>query len=479
MNTPATLCAGIALLMATGLAAQTLDSCGFHVQYQAFDADFNTAQLDRITALETGDQYAFYLQDAAGNTATNRFRRLLTDRQGLLLSVTDFQFPCLLAAVGRDGSFFCADPTAEGIRISRLSAPGDTIWSGIFGQPGLIPYGILDLGPEGLLVTGAEPYTPPQVFFPKGFLLKIDANHQQEWFEWYDGLGQQGALTRAIPDNEGGYFVEGRYTVGYFTYEEGIRFDSEGHFLWKQQIGTSAYSIVEGMAATSEGGLLATAFGYAPNGPGASCQFYKIAPDGAVLENGCPLGLLPDDQNYFVQGLSGILPCASGGFLTGLYHIGVGASRFVFMRLDAQTDTVWTRGFDKFVRLITPLPGDASLGYYHNYGTAALGLVKIGAGGELAPCAISAVAEPGAGPLRIAPNPAGDVFTIALSPEAPATNARWRLLDARGRLVREGILSGGTPAEVRVGDLPAGSYACWLLTENGAVFTSKLLISRP
>ena len=484
MNTITTRLAVLLLFLCPTLSAQTLDTCGFRTVCHPFDTAFPYYLKWDMSARENGDQYEFYFHGTTTLAPKNRFRRFTTDRQGVILGRTDFMFNCLAAVAGRDGTFLCADTTGTGIRVSRLAAPGDTIWTGVFGQPGLIPYGLLDLGDAGVVVAGAEPYKPPYVWFPKAFLLKIDGDQTETWMTLYDDLGQDGRFRRIFPARDGGYLVEAlSYASFYdFTWEEGVRFDAAGNFRWKTKLGDFSVSDVIGLAEKADGGWLSTVYGLGTHGPTYICEFFRLDSAGTVQDNACLTEYMPDNQTYFVNGQSEILPAASGGFLTGMYR-GTStnaAPRFVFVRFDDALDTMWTKGFDRFVRFSAPLPGDAFLGYYLPYfGSDSIGLVKIGAYGEMTPCTskpTSGVSSLHENTLRIVPNPAGDNAILSFDRHSlPADGADIRILNALGSTVRHFTCSAINNSECAL-DLTGLSDGWYLLQVQS---TGKSMVCEP
>ena len=72
--------------------------------------------------------------------------------------------------------------------------------------------------------------------------------------------------------------------------------------------------------------------------------------------------------------------------------------------------------------------------------------------------------------LKAYPNPSGGIVQIELS----VPNARYQLVDARGRTVREGLFN-SNPAELDVSPLPGGWYVlrCW---QNGKYLGQVRLI---
>lgn len=485
MNTYSACLAFLSLAFAATLSAQSKDTCGFRVQCHPFDSIFPYYIFKQVSARENGDQYEFYFHGSTPLSPKNRFRRITTDRQGTLLSATDFMFDCPTAIVGQDGTFLCADTTATGIRVSKLASPGDTIWTGVFGQPNFIPRGILDMGNAGVVIAGAQPYQPPTIYYPKGFLLKIDGNQAEEWMTVHDVPGVDGRYSRIVPDNAGGYFVEAVYSASSYNYtwEDGIKFDQNGNLLWQTRLGTFASSEVIGFTSDSDGGLLSTVYGIGPNGPSYSCEFYRLDSAGEVLNNACLTEYMPDNLTYFVYGLSEILPAASGGYLTGMRRAtsSNAASPYMFVRFNQALDTSWTKGFDQFIRLSASLPGDAFLGYYLPYfGSDTMGLVKIGANGEFAPCVpvsahhLSTSNEN----VRITPNPAMDKLVLSFE-GSPLLEGETlvRMIDPFGNIVRERKFEASENAgfELELAGLPDGWYVLQM-TRGGKMNVSKAFV---
>ncbi len=474
----------LAFIFTASLYAQSENHCGFNVRYQVFDSIFPNFLFRGMSARENGDQYEFNLYRTPSPTQ-KQFRRLTTDHQGSLLSTIDFTFDCNAAIVGQDGAFLCASTVETGIRVSKLASTGDTIWTGVFGQPNFIPYNILDMGADGIIITGAEPYSQT-VWFPKGFLLKIDANHTEAWMTIHNVLGPQGWFNRVVPSSDGGYFVEALSADNSYssTWEKGIKFDQDGNLLWQTQLG-SVYggSDIIGMTSDSNGGLLSTVAGPGDHGPSFSCQFYKVDAAGNVLNSDCLDAYLPDVQTYFVNGMSEILPASSGGYLTGLARIVSPevAPGFVLIRLDAALDTLWTKGFNRSISLSSPLPGDAFLGYYKAY-LDSIGLIKIGANGELSPCAPVSAHNPSASNeniIHFSPNPADKELTLSFESNVVfSQEASVQITSLLGKVMRQYKYNNllNTGSKLNLSDLPAGSYILQAIDAGKTIATKPLVI---
>ncbi len=478
------LTAVLAVLTLNKAGAQTSDTCGFIASYPIYANDgVGVGSLKFVTGRDLGGTYVYFIQANASTPAGAKVIKLNYSADGVLLSKNSLALPASAIGISLDGNFLCADTTSEGIRLSKLSSPGDTLWTHVFGIPGLAPKYITDFGAAGIMVAGAGP-AGLNPFSPYAFLLKIDNQQQEMWLTTLLEPGDQGYYYRTIKSSDGGYFAEKVMTIGIYTYEFVSKFDSLGNFLWKTQLGNAYNTHNFGFVSDNSGGVAVSLYGNGFHGPSFICHYFHLDASGNILEDACMSDYVADpENNYFIFNQCPIIPAETGGYLSGLHRaVNNTAPPFVLIRLDENLAVKWTQTYSFPFCGIEPLPGGAFLGFGSN-APDSIQLFKIGANGELNPCLSTGTNAPRAGhtfDFNIQPNPANSHASIVFECVADGAAAmEITLVNPLGQVLQKHYEPLGAVGKVQLqtAALSAGCYALRLKLSNGKTAQKVLCIA--
>lgn len=156
-----------------------------------------------------------------------------------------------------DGDIVIAGTTASygagsnDILLVKMDALGNQKWIKTYGSSANdLAFDIKKTSDGGLIVTGFTSGVGPD--YTDTFLLKTDADGNQQWFERFDADGRNDEAQCVIETTGGGFVAVGRYnndlaSGGYQAYV--VKSTADGSTVWKSFIGFStsdeAYSVVQ------------------------------------------------------------------------------------------------------------------------------------------------------------------------------------------------------------------------------------------
>jgi hypothetical protein len=397
--------------------------------------------------------------------------------------------------------FWKNDTSWVGGRVICYNNMMDTLWTRLLIDKGIhdTSYYIYNFNKTisgDFVYTGGE-YTDP---FPSHVLLhKSDKSGNIIWRKSYGYTGNDYYTGYSvIQTTDGGYAIGGhKYAPGEFGDPLVIKTDSLGNQEWILNFG-GPYEDNKAMVCPAHDGTIicgtALATGMvSPDMAWARINISKITNDGNVLWN----KLYGADRmdNFLLN----IRPTPDSGFIA----CGQVVNEFPhyvgwLLKINRNGDSLWYREYDFLLGeygmhqlddvIATSDKGYFSSGYLTplflpDTGSVDTWLVKVDSLGCEAPgecwVGINETAPPepltvAGGELSIRPNPATQMFTLAL-PQAPAPNTGLSLTDLTGRRLRQWPLLGQTTTFDCSG-LPPGVYFVSVKDGNGHTQTQKLLI---
>ena len=312
---------------------------------------------------------------------------------------------------------------------------------------------------------------------PDAWVMKLDGMGDLEWQHAYGGTDYD-FCDFAIPSNDGGYFFAGSTSSddGDVTGHHGSmdawvwKVDASGTLLWQRALGGTAFDQAFSARPTGDGGCIVGGWELSTNGDVSGnhgswdAWAVKLDSNGSITWQRALGGSSPDqaadilsdpDGGYLLIGASASVDGdASGG--QGLYD-------FWIVKLSALGVPLWQKKLGG---------SDADLAY-DGVRTSDGGCIAVGSarsnngdltlnqGGtdywivKLEPDAVS-ILEHETDTLRLFPNPASECITLDLSQVSVPID--WNLLDATGRVVRQGVIRGSSPRTLDIAVLRPGAY---------------------
>jgi hypothetical protein len=284
-----------------------------------------------------------------------------------------------------DGGYIAAGPTgpfgSEDGWVIKLDANGNQVWQQTLGGSG-DDY-LLSIAPTsdgGYITAGGTDSFGAGLY--DGWVLKLDANGNQEWQQTFGGSGVD-SLASITPTNDGGFAAAGYNSSLGAGYGWVIKLDGNGNQVWQQTYVYSGDDYLNTIAPTSDGGYITAGY----TGPIGEGYFYgwavKIDADGNQVWNQAYTGDLGDLE------LFSIVPTSDGGYLTTGYTnpFSLGYDGLV-MKLDANGNEVGKKTYggagDDGLASIAPTRdgGYITAGFTDSFGAGGGWVLKLDAKGN-------------------------------------------------------------------------------------------------
>ena len=150
-------------------------------------------------------------------------------------------------------------PQTSDVYLVKTDAQGDTLWTRIYGNPGIADRGesVQEASDGGYVVAGTACFSSSSGGFDKAYLIKTDSQGDTLWTRTYVHRDRSRGLSVA-ETYDGGYIVAGESFQsdggGRLVYI--VRTDSMGDTLWTRTYGYSAVSRARSVWQTSDSGFV-------------------------------------------------------------------------------------------------------------------------------------------------------------------------------------------------------------------------------
>ncbi|MEO8588271.1 MAG: T9SS type A sorting domain-containing protein [Flavobacteriales bacterium] len=385
------------------------------------------------------------------------------------------------------------------IYLMRFDANGDTLWTRVFGDPGLTYYWggrqVKRTADGGFLIVGDT-----QTGGVDGFGLKTDSMGNEEWRRNYGwSTSQIDALLSSDHAPDDTYYMAGTRYLDDSNRDLWVqRTDTLGEVIWRVSWG-GPYDDGSGHLTTLSDGnaLIANAHGFSADGTMFKPALTKVdATDGSIVW----------DRPYGPVTLNTVLFAAketSGGDLIACGVSYYDGQQGLLLRTTAVGDSLWMRRYyyqDSLVttgqgRFYDVLPTDdggfiaAGAAYYPVSGPNPPGysqdtwVVKVDGQGCIIPgCDAVGITEQATnllGAITLFPNPAHDQVTVRLELPASAAGAALQLslIAADGRVVKQEIIANGAGSFIlSLANVSPGLYTVHITNGTTWLTGAKLVV---
>ncbi|MCB1060207.1 MAG: hypothetical protein KDB65_08245 [Calditrichaeota bacterium] len=271
------------------------------------------------------------------------------------------------------------------IYVIRTNAVGDTLWTRTYGGSGNDIANFVNLTRDGGFILAGRGNS-----FGAGlhdmYLVKVDANGNQEWFKTFGGGSDDIANSVQQTDDDGFALVGYSESFGLGRQVYLVKTDSAGNFEWSQLYGGSNFEEGRSVAQTSDGGFVLGGWTNSYGAGGADLYVIKTDANGdTVWTNRMGGGF--DEDAHVVQ------EAVDGGFVAMGYtnSFGAGTYDFLLAKFSEQGTFLWSKTFGGGAAdaaqcgLQTTDRGFALLGYTNSFGSGTPNIWLIKTGPEIAP----------------------------------------------------------------------------------------------
>ena len=368
-----------------------------------FEATVATEGFSTFSAASLNGSHVYKMSkyDAGADLTTFRYQTL--DNNGNTTSTEDFTLDDLPVLLADDNFLRVVNGGGNLFFLKKINRAGTVLWVKQLTVPGATNLGDVSIGEAvngDILLTGV--YSIPSTITQyRVWYIRLDYNGNilsQNNIVYWENNELSARIFQGY--NKGTYIIVEKPS-SFAPWKQPLLIKISpltGNVEWTKDFGL--FVQIRGIAETPDGAALVTTFYPNPTGGGVGTHatLHKINPDGNEVFQKSLTELAPDIPPSAQIGppseVSPIMRSTDGGYITGFTRILLGSvslpSQSVIIRLDGNLDTLWTRVLtspdDGLFRTFRTVPGGAFLGT-RLFGSGQVKLVKIGADGNMAPCA--------------------------------------------------------------------------------------------
>ena len=238
---------------------------------------------------------------------------------------------------------FGANPTTGNAHILKIDDNGDTLWTKAYGgTSGEDVDAVQQTGDGGYILAG---YTSSTGAGGADFyLLKLDADGNEEWSRAYGGSSHEEA--RALQQTDDGGYVIAGYTRSFGdnvpTFENFyvVKTDADGDTLWTRAYGGAGAEIAYGIEQNADGEYYVAGYTASYGSGGLDAWLVKLNANGDTIWTRTYGGLGPEEA-------AALTPTSDGGYaLAGVSSsFTPGIKECYLVKVDAEGTSQWSRHY--------------------------------------------------------------------------------------------------------------------------------------
>lgn len=237
------------------------------------------------------------------------------------------------------GALNTDDPTHTDTWVAKMDATGNILWINFYGGSNSDLANSFALTSDGGSIIAGYIYSP-STKLSDGWILKLDANGNQQWQKSY-GSAKDDLFNAVMQTSDGGYLLAGGSTAADGTTSDGwvLRINSSGGIEWQKTFGGGGDDYISAIAQTGEGGYVVVGDTVSASGNTNGWMVRLNAFGGKQWER--TFGGAANDE------LNAIWATSDGGFIVAgsSFSLGSGTEDLWVFKLSSTGETDWEATF--------------------------------------------------------------------------------------------------------------------------------------
>ncbi len=235
------------------------------------------------------------------------------------------------------GALNADDPTHTDTWVAKMDASGNIQWINFYGENNSDLANSFALTSDGGSIIAGYIYSP-STKLSDGWILKLDANGNQQWQKSY-GSAKDDLFNAVVQTSDGGYLLAGGSTAADGTSADGwvLRINSSGGIEWQKTFGGGGDDYISAIAQTGEGGYVVVGDTVSASGDTNGWLVRLNAFGGKQWET--TFGGASNDE------LNAIWATSDGGFIVAGSSSGSGTEDLWVLKLGSTGETDWEATF--------------------------------------------------------------------------------------------------------------------------------------